>query len=539
MGKTRVALILSAFSVVTLGACGDDVPTTTLGPPPTKVPLRRLTNAEYRATVADLFPGHTLPELSFVPDAKVLGFLNVSSSQTGSLVRMEQYEAAAQAIAQAVTADATALTGCDAAAQGAGEVACARPYLADLGKRAYRRPLTATELDGLLALLAADSGIADYQTRLSMVIQAVLLSPKFLFRPEIGDRGRTGDRGVPLTSWEVASRLSYFLTGSIPDAELAGAADAGKLRSTEEVGRQARRLLVLPRAQTQLLRMHLQWMGTDTVSALAKDEKAFPDFTPLLAFNFAKETDTFLRNVLFTQRGSFSDLMLADYTFANQALAQFYGAAPPAADWERITLDARQRSGLLTHAGLLATMAKQDRTDPVRRGKFVLERILCRAVAPPSPEIVAMFKPLDLSKTAREQFGQHAADPKCASCHVLLDPLGLPFEHYDSTGRWIEDDRGMAIDATGNIDGRAFDGVPGLARLLVDMPEARACYIQQWLRFSTGKLLSDADRPNVDWLMTQLSPTTSVVDMVVAMVQSDSFRYLQPDPTLAAPGTTP
>ena len=105
-----------------------------------------------------------------------------------------------------------------------------------------------------------------------------------------------------------------------------------------------------------------------------------------------------------------------------------------------------------------------------------------------------MFKPLDLSKTAREQFVQHAADPKCASCHKVLDPLGLPFEHYDSTGRWVNDDRGMAIDATGSIDGRAFDGVPGLARLLADMPEARACYVEQWLRFSSGKLLSDADK---------------------------------------------
>ncbi len=344
---------------------------------------------------------------------------------------------------------------------------------------------------------------------------------------------------MPLTSWEVASRLSFFLTGSIPDAELAGAADTGKLTSPDEVASQARRLLSLPRAQTQLTRMHHQWLGTDTVGALAKDEKVFPKFTPLTAFTFAKEADTFLRNVLFKQHGSFRDLLLADYTFANKSLAKFYGAAPPATDWERIQLDPQQRSGLLTQAGLLATMAKQDRTDPVRRGKFVLERILCRGVVPPSPEIVAMFKPLDLSKTAREQFVQHAADPKCASCHQVLDPLGLPFEHYDATGRWVNDDRGMPIDATGAIDGRPFDGVPGLAQLLAEMPEARACYVEQWLRFASGKLLSDADRPNVEWLMTQFAATTSVVDMVVAMVRGESFRYLQADPTLLAGGTTP
>ncbi len=533
-----VLAFAAAFGLVVSG-CGDNAPMATAEPPPAKVPLRRLTNAEYAATVADLFPGYTLPEMVFTPDAKVLGFLNISSSQTGSLVRMEQYEMAALAIAEVVTADPTALTGCDVAAQGQGEAACARPYVADLGKRAYRRPLTAAELDGLMALLARNADTVDYKTRLAMVIRAVLLSPKFLFRPEIGERGNAGERGVPLTSWEVASRLSFFLTGSIPDGELSGAADAGKLTSPDEVASQARRLLTLPRAQTQLVRMHHQWLGTDTVSALAKDQYAFPDFTPLKAFYFAKETDTFLRKVLFEQRGSFRDLLLADYTFANAPLAAFYGAAAPATDWERVPLNPQQRAGLLTQAGLLATMAKQDRTDPVRRGKFVLERILCRGVAPPSPEIVAMFKPLDLSKTAREQFAQHAADPKCATCHVVLDPLGLPFEHYDATGRWVNDDRGMAIDATGSIDGRPFDGVPGLARLLAEMPEARACYVEQWLRFSSGKLLSDADRPSVDWLMTQSSPTTSVVDMVVAMVRSDRFRYLQTDPTLVPGGTTP
>ena len=540
MSSARRHGLVLAFAAglgLVVSACGDNAPMETAEPPPAKVPLRRLTNAEYAATVADLFPGYTLPEMVFTPDAKVLGFLNISSSQTGSLVRMEQYEMAALAIAEVVTADPTALTACDAAVQG--EVACARPYVTDLGKRAYRRPLTAAELDGLMALLARNADTVDYKSRLAMVIRAVLLSPKFLFRPEIGERGKAGERGVPLTSWEVASRLSFFLTGSIPDGELSAAADAGNLTAPDEVARQARRLLTLPRAHTQLLRMHHQWLGTDSVSALAKDERAFPNFTPLTAFYFAKEADTFLRNVLFEQRGSFRDLLLADYTFANAPLAAFYGAAAPATDWERVPLNPQQRAGLLTQAGLLATMAKQDRTDPVRRGKFVLERILCRSVAPPSPEIVAMFRPLDLSKTAREQFVQHAADPKCATCHVVLDPLGLPFEHYDATGRWLNDDRGMAIDATGNIDGVPFDGVPGLAQLLAEMPAARACYVEQWLRFSSGKLLSDADRPNVDWLMTRFSPTTSVVDMVVAMVQSDSFRHLRPDPTLMPGGTTP
>ena len=239
-----------------------------------------------------------------------------------------------------------------------------------------------------------------------MVVQAVLLSPKFLFRPEIGDRSQEVAQGVPLTSWEMAARLSYFLTGSLPDAELAAAADADKLRSSDELVKQARRLLTSQRAQTNLVRFHLMWLGTDTTSSLAKNENAFPDFNPLLAYYMAKETDQFLRKTLFENNGTFADMLLADHTYVNGPLAEFYGVAGPTGNdvWEPVKLDPSKRVGLLTQASLLATMAKEDRTDPVRRGKFVLNQILCRSVNPPSPEIVAMFKPLDLSKTAREQF---------------------------------------------------------------------------------------------------------------------------------------
>jgi hypothetical protein len=525
--RRSVAATLCAMCTIGLVACGPEK-VDTVGPPPTPVPIRRLTNAEYTATVADLFPGYTMPEIIFVPDAKVLGFLNLSSSQTGSLVRMEQYEAAAFSIAQAVAADPTTLTGCDAEAQG--EDACVRPYLADFGKRAYRRPLTEAEQEGLIALLTRDAGTIAYPTRVAMMVQAVLLSPKFLFRPELGDRARPATPGIPLTSWEIATRLSYFLTGSIPDAELAAAADANRLSSVDEIVKQTRRLLTQPRAQTQLVKFHTMWLGTDTTSSLAKNMNAFPDFNPLLAFYMAKETDQFLRAALFERGGTFAELLLADYTYVNGPLAEFYGVQGPddPTKWIRTQLDPNQRVGLLTQGSLLATMAKEDRTDPVRRGKFVLNQILCRSVNPPSPDIVAMFKPLDLSKTAREQFTEHRANTVCATCHQFLDPLGLPFEHYDGIGRWRDSDRGMDIDASGELDGNTFDGVPQMAHLLADIPTARACYVAEWLRFAEGKLNSDADQEYIDWLMTRFSRNTRIVDLVAAMVGSDTFRYLAP-----------
>jgi len=525
--RRSVAATLCALSALGLVACAQEKGDAS-GPPPTRVPIRRLTNAEYMASVADLFPGYELPEMHFVPDPKVLGFLNLSSSQTGSLVRMEQYESTAFGIAQTVTADPTTLTGCDADLQGEGT--CVGPWLADFGKRAYRRPLTAAETDSLMVLLAQDAETVTYPTRLAKVVQVMLLSPKFLFRPEMGDRTQQVAQGIPLTSWEMATRLSYFMTGSLPDAELSAAAESGALMKADELVKQTRRLMKLPRAQTNLVKFHLQWLGTDTAAALGKSEKIFPDFNPLLAYYFAKETDTFLRDTLFERNGTFAELLLSDHTYVNGPLATYYGLPEPAdpTKWVRTPLDTSKRVGLLTQASLLATLAKDDRTDPIRRGKFVLNQILCRQVNPPSPEIVAMFKPLNLDVTAREQLTEHRDNPVCSSCHYLLDPLGLPFEHYDAIGRWRDDDRGMPIDASGEIDGQTFSGVPEMAHLIADIPTARSCYVAEWLRFAEGKLNSDADQAYIDWLMSGFSRNTPIADLVITMVGSDTFRYLAP-----------
>ena len=536
-------LIGVALCGVALGACGNSSSgggttapgsTTPIGPPPQGVPIRRLTNDEYAAVVADLFPTFQLPQTSFLGDSKVLGFTNFSSSQTGSLVWAEQHEAAAEAIAKVVAANPTMLTGCDVAVRG--EAACAEPYLFDLAKRAYRHPLADDEKTALQGLLHLNSDTVDYPTRLWLAIEGVLLSPKFLFRPEFGsqDPKAAVARGIPLTNWELATRLSFFINGSIPDLELGAAADAGKLTQVDELRRQAQRLLAMPRSQEHLVTFHEQWLGIDTIGALTKDPIAYPNFGALLASDMGQETHTFLKNVLFTQNGSFSDLFLANYTFASAELAGFYGVAPPAKDWDRVDLDPTQRAGILTQASLLATMAKQDQTDPVRRGKFVLQQILCQTVPSPTPDIVAMFKPMDLSKTAREQFAQHRADALCATCHNLLDPLGLPFEHYDGTGQWRDDDRGMPLDVTGSLEGTAFDGIPALAQLVVNNPETQSCYLSQWFRFNSGRLNGDDDQAYIDWLSSGFTRDSKLADLVTSIVQSDSFRYLKPDPTVGS-----
>ena len=229
--------------------------------------------------------------------------------------------------------------------------------------------------------------------------------------------------------------------------------------------------------------------------------------------------------------------MLSDHTYVNGPLAEFYGVQGP--DGQRRRLGPRassnpsQRVGLLTQASLLATMAKEDRTDPVRRGKFILNQILCRTVQPPPPEIVAMFKPLDLSKTAREQFTEHRTNEVCASCHNTIDPLGLPFEHYDGIGQWRDDDRGMEIDATGRSR-RATDRAPVRRRARrwrgcwPTCPTRAPATWRSGCASPKGKLNSDADKAYIDWLMTRFTRNTRIIDLVAAIVGSDTFRYLAP-----------
>lgn len=536
----------------TSGGVGGAIAFPAGGPPPELVPIRRLTNAEYAAATTDLFPGFALPAPTFVNDTKTLNFLNISSSQNATQVRMEQYLGAAEAIVlgdsqvpqmwTGVLADPTKLTGCNVATST--ELACTQPYLYDFAKRAYRRPLADAEKTALWALFSNPAG-GDYPTRLALAMEGVLISPYFLFRPELGDAKQAVSTGIiGLTPYEIASRLSFFLNGTMPDTALMASADSGKLLQVDEVKAQAARLMAMQRSQTNLIKMHEQWLGIDTVSALTKDPVAFPQFTPLLAVEMGQETRAFIQNVIFTQSGTFSDLLLSPYTFGNADIAALYGVKAPATDWARIDLDPTQRMGLLTQPSLLAVLAKdgtgnapQDMGTSIKRGKFVLQQLLCRAVPEPSAAIVAMFQPLVLSETARQQAATHEFNAVCAACHKAIDPLGLPFEHYDMMGRWRDADRGMQLDVTGSLtepDGSnpvAFNGVPDLAKLVAQRAETRACYLQGWFQYATGKLAAPADQNYINWLATNFTPDRKIVDMVVDLVTSNSFRQLKVDPT--------
>ena len=498
-----------------------------LGPGPSQVPLRRLTNEEYLASISDLFPGFTLPQLDFTPDTAIAGLRNLASSQNSTLVRIEQYDAAARTVAKHVTADPAALTGCDPATTT--EAACAEGYIADLGKRAYRRPLEAAEKASLVALFNVNGDTLDYATRLQQVVHAILQSPNFLFRPEFGIP-EAGALSLRLTPWELATRLSYFIAGTTPDAELMEAAEAGQLSTADEVSAQAQRLQAQEGSRRNLVDFHRMWLGVERIGIETKDAEVYPDFTPSLATSMGEETRRFLEYVLFDGAGSYRELFTAPYSFVNAELAEFYGVPAPATDWDQVELPATQRAGVLTHGSVMATTAKQDNTDPVHRGKFVLSQMLCTVVQPPPPEVVAMFPPMDLSLTARERFTEHSTNPACAGCHSVLDPVGLAFEHFDGAGAWRDDDRGMPLDVTGEIAGVAIDGAIEVGQVVGDSSEARSCYVTQWFRYGFGRLNvagSASDDGFLAWLAENFSSDVPITTLIDNFVRSNAFRFKQ------------
>ena len=400
-----------------------------------------------RASVADLFPGYTLPELTFVPDAKVLGFTEPVQLADGQprahgAVRGGGVRDRADCRRRSDDAHRVRRRG-DRTRRPA-----SRPYLDDFGKRAYRRPLTAArKATALLALLARDAGTIAYPTRLAMVVQAVLMSPKFLFRA--GDR-RSRARGRAGHPADVVGDRHAALVLPRPDRSRTPSwrrrPTRTRSRTPDDVVTQARRLLALAARAVAAGEASTRcgWAPTRS-SALAKEEHAFPDFTPLLAYYMGEgDRPRSCARPCSKTGGTFAELLLAGLHLWEQGrwpTSTAYRRRPN--DWDRVQLNPSQRVGP-ADPGVAARDDGEAGSHRPGAPREVHPRIRSSAGTsmPPSPEIVAMFQPLDLSKTAREQFTHHRTNTVCASCHQFLDPLGLPFEHYDGMGKWRDTDRG-------------------------------------------------------------------------------------------------
>jgi hypothetical protein len=495
--------------------------------------LRRLTPTEYWSSVTDLLgldPSTPVPVTEDV--AAISGFKNVAASTlTISAQGVEQYSDAAQSVAALVFGDAAkraALVGCSPTAA---SDPCVRAFLQTFGRRAWRRPLAAAEVDRYAAIVASLAPMADVWTGLQYAVAGLLQSPWFLYRVELGEPDPARQHALRFTAYEMADRLSYFLWDTTPDDALLDAAARGDTLAAAGLDAQVARLLASARAHAGVARLFREYLATDDLATMVKDATLFPRATPALAAAMRGEIDATVADLVFTRRADIRDLLDNRQTFVNGDLAALYGL--PAVTGTALVLatlpDAGPRAGLLGTAAFLALNARTDRTSPTLRGKFVREQLLCEPVSPPPANFAATFDApgaATAGQTLRQRLVQHMSDAACSSCHAQMDPLGFAFEHFDALGAYRMTEGGKTIDDTGSVDGQAFTGPRELAAALRVMPAVTGCLTRQIYRYATGHLEGPGDGPVLTAVGASAQAAgNAFVDYLRAVAESDGFRY--------------
>jgi len=466
--------------------------------------LRRLTHSQYNNTVRDLLGDQTRPADQFPPEDFLHGFKNQSRSQEISPVLAEAYNSAAERLARTVFAggeDHARLLPCKP--QSARDSNCAREFVRSFGMKAFRRPLTDAESNRYAALLIKEAARSNQFLRgAQLTVEAMLQSPKFLFRVESG-------------AFKAASDLSFFLWDTMPDRELFRAADAGELSKEPEVKRQALRLLSDAKAKQALDEFTSQWLRFDQVLNSVKDRNLYPQFNLQLASAMTEETRRLVADLVWGDK-NFLDFLRADYAFINSDLASLYKLPAPKAEFDKVQFPPdSERAGVLGQAAFLAMASKPGETSPTVRGLFIRDQFLCQQVPDPPPGVNSTLPPVTVEKpqTNRARLQEHLINRSCAACHVLMDPIGFGFERFDAIGQYqkkqavivMPPDRKMKpirleldIDPTASINGipnSNFSSPKELGKILADSPVCQECMVKQLFRYAYGRSEATADAP--------------------------------------------
>jgi hypothetical protein len=496
-------------------------------------PVRRLNRHEYASTVRDLL-GDTGVTIELPAEERALGFDNGAESRSVSDLLAGRYFTLAEQLAAAAVTRLDRLVACDPARDG--EATCFDRLLDGFGKRAWRRPLEPGERQNLRRAFdegkAGATGAAVFADGVGAVVAVMLQAPQFLYRVERGV-AVPGQAHQRLSPWEVASRLSYLLWGSMPDEALFAAAEAGRLSTPEQVRVEAQRLLADPRAAHMVSLFADQWLRLEELGELVKEPLAYPTFTPELRAPMHQETRALVDEVMWRGDGKIATLLTAPYTFVNGPLAQYYGwTGVSGAAFQKVDLPAGQRLGLLTHAGVLSVTGVPDGslTSLVFRGLYVRERLLCQHIPDPPAGAADMNPPFTPETTAREWSEARQAVALCGACHKQMDPIGLGFESFDGAGRWRDRDRNKPIDARGLLEGTdvdgAFDGPVELARRLAGSRQVEGCVATQLFRYGYGRQETAGDDCTMDTLRGAMRASGGDLRaLLLALTQTDAFLY--------------
>ncbi len=522
-------LLLLLLAIAACGSDGEDEP-----PPRHAEPrMRKLLARQYVASVKALLGPAAAAVAKPPADIASQGFDAIGASElTPGEGALAAYEQSAQAIANRVVTDITRLPqlmGCTP--QGAQDAACFETFVRAFGRRAFRRPLDDDEAARYVRL--ATTTAARYQNAYAgtaYLIAAFLQSPYFLYQVEVGEPDPEEPTRRRLTGYELATRLSYFLTGGPPDDALLDAAGADQLATPEAILATARELVERPEARDALDGFYEERMKLRQLESLTKDPDLYPLYSPALAPAMRQEALLLLRDVVWTNDADYRDLYTAPHAFVNTGLAQLYGMTPvTGAGFEKRMLPPN-RQGVFGQAAFLAREAHPTSTSPTRRGRFVSERVLCIDIPPPPPEVITELPPIDpgMPMTMRQRLRQHSENEACASCHVRMDGIGLALENFDGVGRHRQHDEGLPIDASGEVfEVGAFSGLAGLAQLVRERPELHRCWVRGLYRHATGHLEVEADEAALVEVDKKFELAGyRLKELLVEIAASDAFRFV-------------
>ena len=409
------------------------------------------------------------------------------------------------------------------------EESCVRLILSRLMRRAYRREVAEGDFESPLQFYRRGRAEGGVEAGIEMALSSILVSPDFLFRVERDPAGTPPATAYRISDTELASRLSFFLWSSIPDEELLDLALHGQLSRPEVLVRQVRRMMADRRAGALLSNFAAQWLHLRNLASASPDLRLFPGFDDNLRQAMRRETELLLESVIREDRSAL-DLLSSDYTFLNERLAKHYGIPHVYGSWFRkVMLDKEsKRGGILRHGSVLTVTSYSTRTSPVIRGHWVLENLLGVPPPPPPAEVPALEeKTFAGGLSVRERLMEHRANPACAGCHNLMDPLGFALEHYDAIGRWRKFEAEQPVDATGSFPGgQEFDGVSGLERAILDRPELFVgTLVEKLLIYSLGRVVEYYDAPAVRKIVRDARPDGfRFSSLILGVAQSKPFQ---------------
>jgi hypothetical protein len=544
-----VSLVRCGLAVALIGlgvaGCERSEPKTEGGAPVT----RRLTQAQYRQIIADVFgPGIQIAG-RMDPDVRKDGLIGVGATEaTFTPASLEQYDLLARAIAAEVLQPQyrRAFMPCAPAAENAPDGACAAQVIKEAGRLLFRRPLADQELAARVALInAATAKLGNFYKGLEYGLTSLLVSPSFLFQRDVVEANPHTPGGFTLDSYSKASRLSFFLWDAAPDDILLKAAESGELNTKKGLERQVDRMLASPRLKEGLRSFFSDFLQFSMFDALVKDSVIYPKFSPSVAIDAKEQTLRTIVAHLVTENGDYRDLFTTRKTFMSRALGVVY-QVPVFTDeaWMPFEFPENDpRAGLLTQLSFTAMHAHPGRSSATLRGKAIREILLCQVVpTPPANVDFTSFE--ELSKpgqttTARERLASHISNPACAGCHKITDPIGLALEQFDGAGSVRGRENGKAIDASGDLDGATFTDAAGLGQAMRNDPKTTACLIDKVFAYGLGRKPAKGDKEWIAYVQARFAKDGYKVPALLRRIAtSEAFYRVKPVDAQSNKGTS-